>query len=119
MRPAFVTLILTLLLAGMSVAQHSPWRELEAGLEMARFDSGLREAREDGDMLVFRIDPEHWQVRALSPGPADDYEGLTTKDWCEGGRPGAGLQRGHVPGRWPDTCGLLQEGRRGHQRRGE
>jgi len=82
MRQAWPILIL-LLLAGSATAQLSPWRTLEPGLEMARFDSGLREARDDGDMLIFRIDPEHWKVKALSPGQADEYEGLSTQDWCE------------------------------------
>ncbi len=78
------TLILvTLLLAGGVLAQESPWRILEPGLEVARFDSGLRQADEEGDLLVFRIDPEFWVVKAFSPEESDGFEGRTTRRWCE------------------------------------
>lgn len=78
-----VLILVVVLLAGCVRGQSGPWRVLEPGLEMARFDSGLRQADQEGDLLVFRIDPAAWRLAAYSPADSVAAEGLTMRQWCE------------------------------------
>lgn len=81
MRTLALTTMLSMI-AGFSLGVGSPWRKLEPGLDLARFDSGLRQVDDEGDFLVIRIDPDLWQVQAFSPEESPEYEGRRTEDWC-------------------------------------
>ncbi len=76
-----VVVVLVLCLgAGTSFGQ---WTILEEGLELARFDSGLRSADPAGDLLVLRVDTDFWTLRAHKPEESDGFKGRTSKRWCE------------------------------------
>jgi Phosphodiester glycosidase len=75
-------LILLTVLSGAGVG-YGQWRTLEEGLDLARFDSGLREENPDGDLLVLRVDTAHWCLRAFRPEESDGYKGRTGQRWCE------------------------------------
>ena len=76
---------------GISFAQ---WTTLEEGLELARFDSGLRSADAAGDLLVLRVDTDFWTLRAHKPEESDGYKGRTAKRWCELGNMVAAINAG-------------------------
>jgi Phosphodiester glycosidase len=59
------------------------WRELEPGLELARFDSGARQASEAGDLIVLRVDPVEWKIHVLGSGPKPGGAGKTLPQWGE------------------------------------
>ncbi len=69
-----------LLVANSAWAQ---WQNLEEGLDLGRFNSGLRTADTDGDLMVLRIDTDHWILRSHQPEESDGYKGRTAKRWCE------------------------------------
>ncbi len=59
------------------------WCELEPGLELARFDSSTREPVEIGDLIVLRVDPAKWEIKALTPDSDTRSPGFTVKQWCD------------------------------------
>ena len=75
-----LALVLVLVWPGSGFAQ---WVNLGDGLEMARFDSGLRTANIKGDLIVLRVDTENWGLRCFIPEESDGYKGRSTKRWCE------------------------------------
>lgn len=80
-----------LMMAGQGFGQ---WTELEPGLDLARFDSGLRHEDSDGDLVVLRVDPEHWGLRAFVPEESDGYKGRTARRWCQLGNLMAAINAG-------------------------
>jgi hypothetical protein len=70
------------------------WVALDDGLELGRFDSGLRVANDTGDLIVLRVDTELWGLRAFVPEESDGYKGRTTKRWCELGNLKAAINAG-------------------------
>ncbi len=70
------------------------WMKLEDGLELARFDSGLRTANDTGDLIVLRMDTDFWGLRAFVPEESDGYKGRSTKRWCELGNLAAAINAG-------------------------
>lgn len=88
---AHLVFVALLLWPGAGICQ---WVELDEGLEMARFDSGLRNANVDGDLIVLRVDVELWGLRAFTPEESDGYKGRSTKRWCELGNLTAAINAG-------------------------
>lgn len=82
MKKTMLALILLLGLcgSGRAVAQ---WTRLETGLDLGRFDSGLRVADEEGDLVVLRVDTRRYALRAFQPEESDGFKGRTTRRWCE------------------------------------
>ena len=70
------------------------WETLEEGLEVARFDSGLRNTNPNGDLVVLRLDMEKWGLRAFIPEESDGYKGRSAKRWCELGNLTAAINAG-------------------------
>ena len=75
---------LVLLLAGLLPATGAagPWTRLESGLEVALFDAESRDASDDGDLVVLRLDPELWQLRLYAAADQDDDRPRTIRQWC-------------------------------------
>lgn len=59
------------------------WRELEPGLELARFDSALKRTSEAGDLVVLRVDPVGWELKVLWSSPESEGPGKTLPEWAE------------------------------------
>ena len=76
-------LFVSLFLVGSCQAADEVWRELDFGLELARFDSHARKASPAGDLIVLRVDPAGWELKVLTPGPATEELGLDVEQWCE------------------------------------
>ena len=82
----FAILICALTALVLSVcarAADEVWRELEPGLDLARFDSRSRQVSPVGDLVVLRVDFADWEIRVLQPGPEVDGLGRTLEQWCE------------------------------------
>jgi len=86
-----LVIIILLVFPGNGFGQ---WVNLGDGLEMARFDSGLRTANANGDLIVLRVDTEHWGLRCFIPEESDGYKGRSTKRWCELGNLTAAINAG-------------------------
>lgn len=76
------------------VSGFTQWVDLGDGLEMARFDSGLRVANTEGDLIVLRIDTQHWGLRGFIPEESDGYKGRSAKRWCKLGNLTAAINAG-------------------------
>ncbi len=87
----FLVVVLILSWPGSGIAQ---WKVLGDGLEMARFDSGLRTPNSEGDLIVLRVDTDFWGLRAFVPEESDGYKGRSTKRWCELGNLTAAINAG-------------------------
>ncbi len=81
----------SILFAGVAWGQ---WLTLEEGLDLARFDSGLREEDPTGDLVVLRVDTDLWWLRAFRPEESDGYKGRTNRRWCELGNLTAAINAG-------------------------
>jgi len=69
---------------GLAGAQHGgSWRELEPGLELARFSTAAREAAAEGDLIVLRVDPGLWDLRVLARDRGLEDRSRTVRSWCE------------------------------------
>ena len=78
----FWVTVLALLAAGSACAG-DVWRELEPGLDLARFDSRSQTSDPDGDLTVLRVDPDRLALRILTTGQATDAPGRNVARWCE------------------------------------
>lgn len=81
MRP-ILWLLLTVMIVPTCAVSVDIWRELEPGLELARFDSQTREPAEGGDLVVVRADPELWQPRLMLKSSLPDKRSRNLQDWC-------------------------------------
>jgi hypothetical protein len=72
-------LAVLMMLGVASASGTEPWRELEAGLELARFDTRNLQAAEQGDLVILRVDPESWELAVHS----DQSQGLDAWAWCK------------------------------------
>jgi hypothetical protein len=59
------------------------WRELQPGLELARFDSGQRKPAPQGDLLVLRVDPDVWPLQVLATDLQPDGRERNVRQWCQ------------------------------------
>jgi hypothetical protein len=60
----------------------TPWRQLEPGLELARFSTADTLAHPEGDLFVLRADPARWELRLLSAATLGDRRGRSAREWC-------------------------------------
>ena len=59
-----------------------PWRELEPGLEIARFATADTAPDPAGDLVVVRVDPQRWDLR-LEGSCVDPAEpARSAREWC-------------------------------------
>ncbi len=93
MRNFWTGLVLILLLA-WPCSVLAQWVTLDDGLELGRFDSGMRTANSTGDLVVLRMDTEQWGLRAFVPEESDGYKGRSAKRWCELGNLTAAINAG-------------------------
>jgi hypothetical protein len=77
-----------------SAAADTPWRELEPGLELACFSTVDTVERVDGDLLVLRVDLEHWDIELLTSLAGADARRRTPRDWCREHRLVAAINAG-------------------------
>jgi hypothetical protein len=59
------------------------WTELEAGLELARFDSKTRESEVWGDLVVLRVDPAAWNLKVVAAELQTDDRNRNIREWSE------------------------------------
>lgn len=59
-----------------------PWTELERGLELAEFQSGLKAKHGDNSVRVLRIDPELFELRLLNASAPGEGSPLTARAWA-------------------------------------
>jgi hypothetical protein len=77
-----VTTGLLVMLAG-GVAGAEVWTELEAGLELARFDSNTRTSEPWGDLVVLRVDPAAWDLKVVAATLQVDDRNRNIREWSE------------------------------------
>jgi hypothetical protein len=71
------------MVAGNAVGAAEPWTVLEAGLELARFDSKTRESEAWGDLVVLRVDPSLWDLQVVAAEMQDDDRNRNIREWSE------------------------------------
>lgn len=59
------------------------WRQLEPGLELARFSTADTAAHPAGDLVVLRVDPTRWSLRLLRAADLNESRARTAREWCE------------------------------------
>lgn len=57
-----------------------PWEQVTNGLDLARFAFGAGQA-EDSVILILRIDPEHFELRAYCLSESERDAGQSIRDW--------------------------------------
>ena len=77
-----VTLIAVVGLASGAVAAET-WTLLEAGLELARFDSKTGESEPWGDLVVLRVDPSVWDLKVVAAELQADDRNRNIRQWSE------------------------------------
>lgn len=60
----------------------SPWRTLEPGIEMARFDADGASAPREGIITTIRIDPELWDLSVFTNRTEDVANNRSVREWC-------------------------------------
>lgn len=60
----------------------APWRVLEPGLEIARFDSRTAISAATGDLTVLRVDPERWRLVVMATTDTGAGLPLSLDRWC-------------------------------------
>lgn len=58
------------------------WRQLEPGLELARFDVRSLDEAAYGDLTVLRVDPRRWRLEVLTAAADGDDRSRTVRQWC-------------------------------------
>ncbi|MFO7653455.1 MAG: phosphodiester glycosidase family protein [Candidatus Krumholzibacteriia bacterium] len=59
-----------------------PWRELEPGLELARFASSDTVHHDRGDLIVLRVDPHRWELRLDGVCADARRSPRSARGWC-------------------------------------
>jgi hypothetical protein len=77
----------TLAAAGLSLALlmgggPEAWRQLEPGLELARFDVRTLNAAPYGELTVLRVDPRRWRLEVLTAQADGGDRTRTVRQWC-------------------------------------
>ena len=79
--------VLLVILAPAGAGAAGVWTKLESGLDVAVFDVTEREARDDGDLIVLRLDPALWRLEVLSVEAPRSTTGAADRprrvaQWC-------------------------------------
>ena len=69
--------------AAAKSATAGPWRQLQPGLELGRFQAVPPDHSGDGVLKVLRIDPKRFQFRLLSVKAGDAKANLPAADWLD------------------------------------
>jgi hypothetical protein len=64
-----------------TTALDEPWQQLTEGLDLARFPIGAGSVQ-DSTIVVLRIDPDLFQMRAFCLSNTDQESGLSVREWC-------------------------------------
>ncbi|MEN8007800.1 MAG: phosphodiester glycosidase family protein [Candidatus Krumholzibacteriota bacterium] len=75
--------LLAVIVAAATAVGAEPWTELEAGLELARFDSRTRESEPWGDLVVLRVDPTVWDLKVVAAAQQGDDRNRDIREWSE------------------------------------
>ncbi|MCP4574607.1 MAG: phosphodiester glycosidase family protein [bacterium] len=78
-----VLIATTLSLALLAGGDAHLWRELEPGLELARFDVRTRSAEAYGDLTVLRVDPRRRRLAVLTAAADGEDRPRTVRQWCK------------------------------------
>jgi hypothetical protein len=113
-RSAIVSLLLTLAAATVILASGAPgveprWRELAAGLELARFSGGQVTDEPAGAITILRIDPRRWSLvfRGIS---ISGGQAATARGWCEREGLTAAINAGMFDTDFRTHIGFLRDG---------
>jgi len=78
------TTAIALLAPGSAAAgAEDVWRQLEPGLELARFSTRDTVPDPRGDLVVLRVDPARWSLRVLRADATGEDRPRDTGSWCE------------------------------------
>jgi hypothetical protein len=101
---AFTTAIVAVvaLVAAATTQRDRPWRELAPGLDLGRFASRTLTPAGDGDVVVVRVDPHHWDL-AYHTAADHGGENRSARAWTEKLGLAAAI-----------NAGMYQEDRRSH-----
>ncbi|MBD3332087.1 hypothetical protein GF356_04505 [candidate division GN15 bacterium] len=70
-----------------------PWQTLTDGLELARFALGSGKDN-DSAIVILRIDPEHFDMRAYCLSQTDEGDARSAREWCSQHELIAGINAG-------------------------
>ena len=68
--------------SGSPAGSSAIWRQLEPGLELARFSVADTAAAPDGELVVLRIDPVAWRLELHAADAASGPRARAARDWC-------------------------------------
>jgi hypothetical protein len=83
MKRSVISLLLATLLFVSRLSAQSPWQSLAPGLEWGTFHANAATPVGDATLTVLRIDPQLWELKALSISETGDAQGMTARQWCE------------------------------------
>jgi hypothetical protein len=88
--------------------QTADWKRLNDGLELGQFK--IREWSPAGDctMVVLRVDPARWRLKALAASQTGDSAGLTAAEWCDKHGLAAAINAGMFQGDYRTHVGYMK-----------